>query len=451
MPTPMPMPMPIRKTKISTSDTFEDEIAFSDDDEYVLPPFGGSHTTTKAVRFEGLAEAGAKAERRRKRRRKRYERIGKIAACVLLVCVLVAVVLCATLLREAEHVLYQDSLVRLSESPSAGPTAAKPTVPHHNKDRFTPPPGGAGTRTKTPTFHTRTPPPTVRHTRTPSGATQADTHTNTEAPTVTASPTSAMRNSYAFEPVGDTYVYLDGAHTTKNYGTEETFWVQHGNKETTRPGEPVTIPTVVGILEFDLSKPTSGKEANANKNKNANTNTSTSTNASQTQTHLPKRSRWPDSNATNNHHHQMNVTLRIHHVAKTQSDDNIDETSVEDLPPISIAVYRLPNNHDWVVESLTGDDFRNAPSSSTSGILVNQVLVGSTDTAIDIDVTPAVFLDDGSTDGNTNTNTNTHLYADDQVLLLLKVYWEETPREGDLFQTRESDDGSPQLIFSNML
>eukprot|EP00536_Pseudo-nitzschia_multiseries_P006115 jgi/Psemu1/303867/fgenesh1_kg.126_\ len=75
-----------------------------------------------------------------------------------------------------------------------------------------------------------------------------------------------------------------------------------------------------------------------------------------------------------------------------------------------------------------------------SGVLITETKVEPTDTLLEIDVTSAMFLPEGSVG-----------YKDDQVLFMLKVYWEESPREGDRFETRESDDNSPQLIFTNMV
>lgn len=366
---------------------FEDEPVLGGVDEFDEIP-----VSSEKFQFDGLKQATSKSERRRERRRRRNERTGMIAACILLFCVILAIILSLTIVKEAEHVLYQDSLYADSESPSMSPTETKPTVP------ITPSP----TVAPKPTFSVLTPLPTAGRTASPNA-------TPTDSPTETPVPTSIMMETYSFEPVADTYIHLDGPYKGKTYGHAETLWVQRGNKESTLPGQEVTLATIVGIVQFDTTKATGITKA------------------------LPKRSRWPEVQD------QVQVTLRIHHVAKDDSDDKIDELSVEDLLPVNVEVYRLPNNHDLVVESLTGEDFQKAPKSVTEGILIAQEMVEATDTVLDIDVTSAMFLSEDATG-----------YADDQVLLLLKVFWEESPRMGELFETRESDGRSPQLIFSNM-
>lgn len=371
-----------------SANNFEDEPGLEGIDKFEDIP-----VPSEKVRFDGLDEAAAKAERRRKRRRRRNQRTGMIAACILLVCILIGVIISATVVEETEHMLYQDAYVPETEMPSTSPTTAKPTM------HTTPSP----TVARKPTFHVKTPSPTIRHTPSPNLDLQTD------SPTETPGPTSIMTDVYTFEPVGDTYMYLDGNHKVQAYGHEDSLWVQRGNKESTLPGHEVTIPTIVGLLEFDTTQETPTNMA------------------------LPKRSRWP-AEAENN----VVVTLRLHHVAKSDSD----ELAVEDILPVNIEVYRLPNNHDWVVESLTGDDFQNSPKAAREGILVAQHVIEGTDTLVDINVESAIFLPE---------DINARMYKDDQVLLLLKVYWEEAPNEGDSFETRESDGRSPQLIFSNMM
>merc|ERR1712183_576046 len=134
-------------------------------------------------------------------------------------------------------------------------------------------------------------------------------------------------------------------------------------------------------------------------------------------TALPKRSRWPEAE------NQVQVTLRIHHVPKDGSNGKTDELSVEDILPVNIEVYRLPNNHDMEIERLTGEAFQNAPKSVTGEILIAQHLVQATDSILDIDVTSALFLSEDAKG-----------YGDEQVLFLLKVYWEGTSTSRDLFE-----------------
>ena len=177
------------------------------------------------------------------------------------------------------------------------------------------------------------------------------------------------------------------------------------------------MSNIVGIIQFDTTKRISTNDKA-----------------------LPNRSRWPEQLD------QIQVTLRIHHVPKNDLDDEIDELSVENLLPVNMEIYRLPNSDMMVIESLTGDDFQRAPKGVTEGILVGQHLVEATDTILDIDVTSAIFL----TSNQITNNNNVTAYTDDQVLFLLKISWKETPRQGGQFETRESDYGSPQLIFSNM-
>jgi len=367
---------------------FEDEIALDgpDDLEEIPMPSG-------KVEFEGLKKAASKAERRRERRRRRNERTGKIAACVLLICLIIAIILAVVFVEETEHILYGDSLLPLTETPTMSPTLPKPTLPTSPSPTIAP----------KPTFSLMTVSPTGPHTRAPIGP-------PTDAPTTTLAPTSILRDSYVFEPVADTYLDLNGADKTKIYGREETLWVQRGNKESTRPGQELTLPTIVSLIEFDTTVESGNTTA------------------------LPKRSRWPESE------NQVQVTLRIHHVPKDKANTQTDELDVEDILPVNVEIYRLPNNHDMVIERLTGEDFQNAPRSVTEGILIAQQLVQATDTVLNIDVTSALFLPEDAVG-----------YGDEQVLFLMKVYWEETSIARDLFQSRESDDGSPQLIFSNMI
>lgn len=362
---------------------FEDEIAIDTFDEIPV--------SEEKIQFDGLEQAAAKAERRRKRRRLRNERTGKIAACVILICIIVAIVLSVTFVKETEHILYQDSYLSESESPTMLPTVAKPTI------RTTSSP----TTAPKPTFSVLTPSPTGPITSPPIA-------TPTDSPTV--APTSVMVDTYTFEPVADTYLHLNGPHKSKIYGREETLSVQRGNIESTKPGEEVTLPTIVSVIEFDTTKKSGAPEA------------------------LPKRSRWPEAEG------RVKVMLRIHHVPKDSPMDPDDELSIEDILPVNVEVYRLRNNHDMIIESLAGEDFHNAPKSVTEGILIAQELVEAADTVVEIDVTSALFLPEDATG-----------YGDDQVLLLLKVYWEETPTARDMFSSRESDGLSPQLIFSNMV
>lgn len=364
---------------------FEDEIALDGPNDMEDIP-----VTSGKMEFEGLKKATSKAERRRERRRRRNERTGKIAACVLLICLIIAIILALVFVEETEHMLYGDSEVPLTETPTMSPTVPKPTSP-------------SPTIVPKPTLSVLTLSPTGPNTRAPIGP-------PTDAPTTTLAPTSVMRDSYVFEPVADTYVDLNGPHKTKIHGREETLSIQRGNKESTLPGQEVTLPAMVSLIQFDTTK------------ESENTKT------------LPKRSRWPESV------NQVKVTLRVHHVPKDKTNTQSDELDVDDILPVNVEVYRLPNNHDMVIERLTGESFQNSPKSVTEGILIAQQLVQATDTVLDIDVTSALFLPEDATG-----------YGDEQVLFLMKVYWEETSTARDLFQSRESEEGSPQLIFTNMI
>jgi len=370
------------------SNQFEDELALGGVDEFDEIP-----VSSGKIQFDGLEQAASKAERRRERKRRRNERTGKIAACVILLMIVGGMALFAIFVKETEHVLYQDSLKAATESPTTSPTEAKPTMP---------PTSSSPTVAPKPTLFVVTPSPT--------GPKPAPTVVApTDSPTVTPALTSAMMDEYAFEPVADTYLHLNGPHKNKIHGREETLSIQRGNKESTLPGQEVTVPTIVSVIEFDT------------------TNESGNTKA------LPKRSRWPEAQD------QVKVTLRIYHVSKDNSNGMTDELSVEDILPVNLEVYRLPNNHDMMIERLTGEGFQNAPKSVTEGILIAQQLVEATDTVMDIDITSAMFLSEDAMG-----------YGDEQVLMLLKVYWEEAPHSRDVFESRESDGRSPQLIFSNM-
>lgn len=371
---------------------FEDEHAL-DDLALSLDEFDDIPVSSEKIEFDGLKKAAAKSERRRERKRRRNERTGKIAAIVLLGLIILAVFLSVSLVKETEHILYQDELKEMTESPTMSPTETKPTIP------TTPSPTVA---TK-PTLSVLTPSPTGPRTAPPNQA-------PTESPTVTPAPSSAMMDSYNFEPIADTYIDLNGPYKSKIHGREETLSVQRGNKESTLPGQEVTLPAIVSLIEFDTTK-----ESDISKS-------------------LPKRSRWPEAED------QVKVMLRIHHVPKDSPMDNNDELSIEDILPVNVEVYRLPNNHEMIIESLSGEDFQNAPKSVTEGILIAQQMVEATDTILDIDITSAMFLSEDAIG-----------YDDDQVLLLLKVYWEEKPTQRDLYASREADGQSPQLIFSNMV
>ena len=356
--------------------TFEDELQFDE-----VPVSEGK------IEFDGLKKAAVKSERRRKRRRMRNERTGKIAACVILISIIIAIVLACVFVKETEHILYQDSLNAMTESPTLSPTVPKPTI------RTTSSP----TMAVKPTYSVLTPSPTGPATSPPV----------TESPTGLG-PTSVMTDSYTFEPIADTYLHLNGPHKNKIFGREERLSVQRGNKESTLPGHEVSLPTIVSVIEFDTTKETETTKA------------------------LPRRSRWPED--------QVKVMLRIHHVPKDSPMDNTDEMPVEDILPVKVEINRLPNNPDVIIESLSGEGYQNTPKSWTEGIPIAQHVVQATDTVLEIDVTNAMFLPEDATG-----------YGDHQVFLLLKVYWEETPTARDMFASRESDGQSPQLIFSNMV
>mmetsp|Transcript_10843 Transcript_10843/g.26045 ORF Transcript_10843/g.26045 Transcript_10843/m.26045 type:complete len:378 (-) Transcript_10843:1209-2342(-) len=367
---------------------FEDEIALDGSDAFEDAP-----VSTQKVEFEGFKKAASKAERRRERRRRRNERTGKIAAGVLLLCIMIIIILAVVFVDETEHFLYGESLETLTDTPTMSPTVAKPTLPTSPSPTIAP----------KPTLSMLTLSPTGPRTAAPIAA-------PTESPTITQAPTSVMRDSYVFEPIADTYLHLNGPHKSKIHGREETLSVQRGDKDSTPPGQEITLPTIVSLIEFDTTKEFGNSTA------------------------LPKRSRWPEAG------NQVKVMLRIYQIPKDSSNNEADELSVDDILPVNVEVYRLPNNHNMEIERLTGEGFQNAPKSVTEGILIAQQSVEATDTILDIDVTSALFLSEVAIG-----------YGDEQVLLLLKVYWEDAASAKDFFRSRESDDGSPQLIFSNMI
>jgi len=378
----------IDNDNMTYNSNFEDEIALDGPDGFEDIP-----VSSQKVEFEGFKKAASKSERRRERRRRRNERTGKIAACVILLFIIIATILSIVFVEEIEHVLYGDSLQPVTETPTTSPTVAKPTMPISPSPTIVP----------KPTLSMLTPSPTRPGTAAPIAA-------PTDAPTTTHAPTAVMRDKYVFEPNADTYLHLNGPHKTKIHGREEMLSVERGNKESTLPGQEVTLPTIISLIQFDTTKEMGNSAA------------------------LPKRSRWSeDAN-------QVKVMLRIHHVPKGGSDGNTDELSVEDILPVNVEFYRLPNNHNMEIERLTGEGFQNAPKSVTEGILIAHQLVEATDKILEIDVTSALFLSEDVVG-----------YGDEQVLFLLKVYWEEKSNASDLFKSRESDDGSPQLIFSNMI
>mmetsp|Transcript_1901 Transcript_1901/g.4440 ORF Transcript_1901/g.4440 Transcript_1901/m.4440 type:complete len:96 (-) Transcript_1901:47-334(-) len=44
-----------------------------------------------------------------------------------------------------------------------------------------------------------------------------------------------------------------GIHKGRIYGREETLKVQRGNKASTPPGQQVTLPSIVSLLQFDMN------------------------------------------------------------------------------------------------------------------------------------------------------------------------------------------------------
>ena len=150
------------------------------DDELELAEFDDIPVSSEKIEFDGLKQATAKAERRRERRRRRNERTGKIAACVLLVCLLIGMILALTLVKETEHILYQDSELPETESPSMKPTPAKPTFPDTPSPSIAP----------RPTLSILTPSPTRG-----SPGFGSPTAAPTDSPTVTSSPTAVLVDS----------------------------------------------------------------------------------------------------------------------------------------------------------------------------------------------------------------------------------------------------------------
>lgn len=355
-------------------DNFEDEI-----DQFDEIP-----VSEETIKFDGLEKAAAKAERRRKRRRLRNERTGKIAACVLLICVIVAIITAVVMEKETEHFLYGES--RDTLSPTQSPTTKPPTI------RATAEP----TVAPKPTYSVFTDSPVGPPTPPPVSA-------PTLAPTKTMAPTAVMQNMYFYEPMADTTLHLNGAHASKIFGRETTLSVQRGNKESTLPGQEVTLPAIVSLLQFDL-------------------------------TSLPKRNRWPAEADE-----VVKMGLRLQHIPKDSPEDTHDEVSIEDILPVTVEVYRLPNNHEMIIESLSGEGFQQVPRSVQEGILVGQQVIKPDAGTVDINVSPALFLPEDAQN-----------YDDDWMLLKLKVYWEEEAHQRDMFKSRESDLQAPQLVFFNM-
>ena len=312
-----------------------------------------------------------------------------------MICIIIIVIGSVVTIQEAEHILYQDSLLSTSDSPTSVPTGTPPTTPVP-----TPAP-------KPPTFSVATPVPTT--------AAQHQHYVTEHTPTTTptSAPTTAFMEEYKFVPSADTYLYLDGPNTKKSYGREEALWVQRGTQTVTasqKADEFSGIPTIIGLLLFDTSP-------------------------------LPDRSRWSQSNEA------LQATLRIQHKPKKDDDDIDYDLAVDDLLPTQLEIYRLPNTNSgydpMVVEALTGEDFHTLPKEYTDGLHVGTYTVGPTDTSLNIDVTSGIIP-------TTQTTTFSSLYTDDQMIFLLKMSWEELPRQGDQFRTRESK-RTPELIFTNML
>jgi hypothetical protein len=246
-------------------DNFNEEVNFEDE------PLGGGDDAIPqhSIKFEGVDEAMAKAERRRERRRRRNERTGKIAACCIIVCLVIFLIIFFAVIKKGEKI-YHDNFVYETKAPTPAPTHA-PTV------HLTPAP----TEAKKPTLSVTTPSPTG--TRTP-----PPTSPPTASPTITAAPTMSVAASYVFKPSADTYLFIDGPNTSRSYGREKVLFLQMGTKLTTKPGQQPTLPTSYGILKFDLKE-----------NRD-----------------FPARSRWTET---------MKVTLKLNHVPK----GNEDKTSLE--------------------------------------------------------------------------------------------------------------------------
>ena len=276
-------------------DNFEDEVNFEDE------PLGGGDDAIQqpSMKFEGVDEAMAKAERRRERRRKRNERTGKIAACCLLVCLTIFLIVFFTVIKEGEKIMH-DAFVYETTAPSPHPT------PPPTKFTVSTP---APTEVKKPTLSVTTPSPTGQYKPPP-------TAVPTSSPTITAAPTKAVAPLYLFQPETDTYLFIDGPNTARSYGKQKVLFIQHGTKLTTKPGQQPDIPTSYGILKFDLKSIPE----------------------------FPDRSRWTET---------MKVSLKMTHVPKGDDDKS----------PLELHVYRMPNNNEVVVNSWTGDSFKKAPNT----------------------------------------------------------------------------------------
>jgi len=123
----------------------------------------------------------------------------------------------------------------------------------------------------------------------------------------------------------------------------------------------------------------------------------------------------------------MGVTLQLSQVVNADEDD-----------VVNIDVYRMPNNYDFIYESMTGVDYTTISKSSTDGVHVTRQTILGTDKDVELDVRSALFLSDD--------RMSSGLYKDDQVVLRLEIN-DSSPREGNTFRSRESNQ-PPLLVFN---
>lgn len=386
-----------------------------------------NNNNSSGFHFEGVDTAMSKEERRRERRRRRNERTGKIVVCFCCILIIIAIVLAVVLTQEAAHVYRVYVHPIHTGTPTASPTATvKPRVP----------PPTVPPTPKRPTFTANTlppiPPPTF-----------APVPMRTPVPTISPAPTYGVIDTYEYKGTVDTYIFIDGPDVTKAFGREETFLVQYGTKRTTKPNQPVEVPTAYSFLQFGnlhrLQTTVGGDEDGADV---------------VVQPPLPNKERWA---ATTTSGGDMKVLLELSHIPLAEYVD--DANQVEDRNPVVLQAYFLPPNDETVWEglnlkSLTGTTYNAQKRGNTGGggILVGSVSVSPSDEVVVLDVTQA-FLGVGD-----------HIFddQDDVVTFFLKVDDGTNAQKpqfvGDRFASRdmpvESDSSTrrgPHLIFTNMV
>eukprot|EP00529_Nitzschia_sp_RCC80_P020135 CAMPEP_0113454872 /NCGR_PEP_ID=MMETSP0014_2-20120614/8087_1 /TAXON_ID=2857 /ORGANISM="Nitzschia sp." /LENGTH=424 /DNA_ID=CAMNT_0000346291 /DNA_START=44 /DNA_END=1318 /DNA_ORIENTATION=+ /assembly_acc=CAM_ASM_000159 len=417
---------------------FQDEPADYDEEEIVIDP--SAEFTGPIQGMEELKEREEKearrARRRAERRRQRDLRTGKIVAACLCVCIVIAVIITFSVLKGVERYIEYGPGGEPHHSSTQNVTGEDD---NGNDETSVPLPSTPGSPTNSTGGTSSEPSPNnpgdnsnvqgqsaTANEQNAQTETVAPTKAPTPSPTVPATPrpTAPLQESYVFEPVKDTFVYVDGPDTTKFYGSEESFLVQLGTK-VERPGAPLERATAKAIVQFDTGM-------------------------------LPDRSVWPVVNDSEEATsvQPLDATLKIHHIAFKDREDlqNQPNADVESRTPVRMEVWRLPNtiNPDLNIETWTGDAFAATPKGDRTGYLVTTQEVGPDDGWLEIDLHDAIFVPDRV--------NNDLAYTDEKIILLLSIWPGDSANKqlsviGDRFHSREAvDDGfSPQLIINNMI